>query len=216
MDQAESPSLASALTACGLTLEPAQIDQLDRYRTALWRHNADLNLTRHTTLDKFVGRDVLDSLELAKLIDRGRRVLDVGSGGGVPGVVMAICLPDLRLVLSESVQKKARVLQSMVAELQLPVEVFAVRAEELLELRTFDTLAVRAVAPLHKLLTWFAPHWDAFDELLVIKGGSWVDERGEARHRGLLKHLELRKAAEYETPGHEHPSVILRINRRNQ
>jgi 16S rRNA (guanine527-N7)-methyltransferase len=211
---ADHASLADALAAHGVVLEPAQIELLDRYRAALWRHNEDLNLTRHTTLEKFVARDVLDSVELAKVIPRGRRVLDVGSGGGVPGVIMAICRPDLRLTLADSVQKKARVLQSMVGELGLPVEVFGVRAEELLELRTFDVLAVRAVAPLHKLLTWFAPHWDAFDELLVIKGGAWADERGEARHRGLLKRLELRKVAEYETPGHSHPSVILRIARR--
>ena len=61
-------------------------------------------------------------------------------------------------------------------------------------------LVARAVAPLAKLLFWLAPHWDAFDELLLVKGRSWVDERGEARHRGLLKNLELRKAAVYAMP----------------
>jgi 16S rRNA (guanine527-N7)-methyltransferase len=129
---------------------------------------------------------------------------------------MAITRPDLRMTLAESTQKKARVLQSMIDELGLHVEVFAVRAEELLELRTFDTITARAVAPLWKLLTWLAPHWRSFDELLAIKGRSWVDERGEARHRGLLKNLELRKAAEYPMPG-DPPgeSVILRLTRRD-
>jgi 16S rRNA (guanine527-N7)-methyltransferase len=71
------------------------------------------------------------------------------------------------------------------------------------------------VAPLWKLLTWLAPHWRAFDELLAIKGKSWVEERGEARHRGLLKNLELRKAATYPMPG-DPPgeSVILRLRPR--
>jgi 16S rRNA (guanine527-N7)-methyltransferase len=211
----EFPDLAAALAAYNIELLPDQIKQLDRYRAALWRWNEQLNLTRHTTLDKFVGRDVVDSLELAKLIPQGRRVLDIGSGGGVPGIVMAIARPDLRVTLVESVQKKARVLQSMVDELGLSIEVFAVRVEELLELRTFDTLVARAVAPLWKLLTWVAPHWRAFVELLAIKGKSWVDERGEARHRGLLKNLELRKAAAYPMPG-EPPgeSVILRLRPR--
>jgi 16S rRNA (guanine527-N7)-methyltransferase len=211
----EFQSLAEALRAYAIELEPEQVEQLDRYRAALWRWNEQLNLTRHTTLDKFVGRDVVDSLELTKLIPSGRRVLDVGAGGGVPGVVMAIARPDLRLTLAESTQKKARVLQSMVDELGLAVEVFGVRAEELLELRTFDTLVARAVAPMWKLLSWLAPHWEAFDELLIIKGKSWVDERAEARHRGLLKRLELRKAATYPMPG-EPPgeSVILRLRRR--
>jgi 16S rRNA (guanine527-N7)-methyltransferase len=208
----EFADLAAALAAYRIELLPEQIQQLDRYRAALWRWNEQLNLTRHTTLDKFVGRDVVDTLELAKLIPNGRRVLDIGSGGGVPGIVMAITRPDLRITLAESTQKKARVLQSMIDELGLPTEVFAVRAEELLELRTFDTITARAVAPLWKILTWLAPHWRAFNELLAIKGKSWVDERGEARHRGLLKNLQLRKAADYPMPG-DPPgeSVILRI-----
>jgi 16S rRNA (guanine527-N7)-methyltransferase len=211
----EFPDLAAALAAHDLEISPEQVELLDRYRQALWRWNEQLNLTRHTTLDKFVGRDVVDSLELANLIATGRRVLDVGAGGGVPGIVMAIVRPDLRMTLAESTQKKARVLQSMVDELGLAIEVFGVRAEELLELRTFDTLVARAVAPLWKLLTWLAPHWQAFDELLAIKGKSWVDERGEARHRGLLKNLQLRKAAFYPMPG-DPPgeSVILRLARR--
>jgi 16S rRNA (guanine527-N7)-methyltransferase len=211
----DHPMLADALAAHGIELEPAQIDLLDRYRVALWRWNEQLNLTRHTTLEKFGGRDVVDSLELAKLIPNGRRVLDVGAGGGVPGIIMAIVRPDLRMTLAESTQKKARVLQSIVDELGLPIEVYAVRAEELLELRTFDALVARAVAPLWKLLTWLVPHWNAFDELLVIKGKSWADERAEARHRGLLKRLELRKAAAYPMPG-EPPgeSVILRLRPR--
>jgi len=210
-------TLANALAAHAIELDPAQIALLDRYRVALWRWNEQLNLTRHTTLEKFVGRDVVDSLELAKLLANGRRVLDVGAGGGVPGIIMAICRSDLRMTLAESTQKKARVLQSIVDELGLPVEVFAVRAEELLELRTFDILVARAVAPLWKLLTWLAAHWNAFDELLVIKGKSWADERAEARHRGLLKRLELRKAAAYPMPG-DPPgeSVILRLRPRSK
>jgi 16S rRNA (guanine527-N7)-methyltransferase len=207
-------TLAEALDAFGVSLPPEQIDLLDRYRAALWRWNEQLNLTRHTTLEKFVGRDVVDSIELAKLIPRGRRVLDLGSGGGVPGVIMAICRPDLRVTMADSTQKKARVLQSIVEELGVGAEVFGCRAEELLELRTFDTIVVRAVAPMHKLLTWLAPHWKAFDELLMIKGSAWSDERGEARHRGLLKQLELRKAATYPMPGPAGESLILRVTRR--
>lgn len=209
---ADHPNLASALAAHRIELEPAQVELLDRYRVALWRWNEQLNLTRHTTLDKFVGRDVRDSLELAKQLPQGRRVLDLGSGGGVPGVILAVCRPDLRVTLCESVGKKAKVLQSMIDELSLPTEIFGVRVEELLQLRTFDVIVARAVAPMWKILFWLNPHWQAFDELLLIKGHSWVDERGEARHRGLLKEVDLRKIADYPMPG-DPPgeSVILRL-----
>lgn len=199
-EQVTPEALAASLAGYGIEVAPERVELLDRYRAALWRWNEQLNLTRHTTLDKFVGRDVVDSWELAKLVGQRRRVLDVGSGGGVPGLVMAICRPDLRMTVCESTQKKARVLEAIVRELELPVEVFGCRAEELLALRTFDVLVARAVAPLSKLLTWLAPHWQAFDELLVVKGRSWVDERGEARHLGLLKKLDLRKAATYAMP----------------
>jgi 16S rRNA (guanine527-N7)-methyltransferase len=116
----------------------------------------------------------------------------------------------------ESTQKKAKVLMAMVDELALPVDVCACRAEEVLELQTFDTLVARAVASLAKILYWVAPHWDAFDRLLLIKGQKWVEERAEARHRGLLHDLALRKAASYETRGHDTESVILLITQQGE
>ncbi len=216
IDDIPTDALAAAVTAQGISLEASQAELLNRYRAALWNWNEKLNLTRHTTLDKFVARDVVDSWELAKLIPQGRKVLDVGSGGGVPGLVIAILRPDLRVTVCESTQKKARVLESLIRELGLPAEAFGCRAEELLAIRTFDVLVARAVASLAKLLTWFAPYWNAFDELLLVKGRSWMDERAEARHLGLLKKLQLRNAAVYEMhgvgDGETGESVILRIS----
>jgi len=211
----EFRSLADALASQGIQLADDRLQLLDQYRSLLWSWNEKLNLTRHTTIAKFVDRDVVDSLELAKQIPQGQRVLDVGSGGGVPGLVIAICRPDLRVTLCESTQKKARVLEAMVGNLEAPVEVFGCRVEELLELRNFDTLVARAVAPLAKLLYWLHNHWEAFDQLLLVKGRNWVDERAEARHRGLLKSLELRRAATYPMSDADRESVILRIQRKD-
>jgi 16S rRNA (guanine527-N7)-methyltransferase len=205
------PTLAEMLADVGIALESEQIEQLDRYRELLWEWNEKINLTRHTTMEKFVSRDVVDSLELAKLLEKGERVLDVGTGGGVPGIILAIARPDLKVSLAESTQKKARAVEEMVAELNLPAIVYACRAEDVLEMATFDTLVARALASLTKVLTWLKPHWDAFDRLLLVKGPSWVEERGEARHHNLLHRLELRKAATYQTPRTGAESVILKI-----
>jgi 16S rRNA (guanine527-N7)-methyltransferase len=203
--------LAQLVAQYGVAAADDQLALLDRYREQLWSWNEKLNLTRHTTLEKFVTRDVLDSWELCKLLDGRRRVLDVGTGGGVPGLVMAILRPNLSVSVSESTAKKARVVEAIVGELQLPVEVYACRAEEVLQIRTFDSLVARGVAPLPKLLKWLQPYWDAFDELLVIKGAKWADERNEARHLGLLRGLELRIAATYQARDTGVESVILRL-----
>jgi 16S rRNA (guanine527-N7)-methyltransferase len=203
--------LKELLSAQHITATDEQLEKLDLYRRLLWSWNERMNLTRHTTLEKFVGRDVVDSYELSKLLEQGERVLDVGTGGGVPGIVIAILRSDLTLAVCDSTQKKARAVEAMVADLGLPIRVFPNRAEEVLEITTFDTLVARGLAPLAKVLTWLKPHWDAFDRLLLIKGRSWVDERAEARHLGLLRGRELRRAASYQTPGNDAESVILSI-----
>lgn len=211
IENTQPVDLAHALRVVGINLPDEQIEALDSYRAVLWRWNEQINLTRHTTMEKFVTRDVFDSLELAKLLPQRERILDVGTGGGVPGLILAICRPDLRVSVCESVQKKAKVVEAIVSELRLPATVYGCRAEEVLQLQTFDTLVARGVASLAKILRWVEPHWSALDRLLLIKGRKWVEERGEARHLGLLKNLELRKAASYLTPSTDAESVILSI-----
>jgi 16S rRNA (guanine527-N7)-methyltransferase len=204
-------SLAEALAAHAIALPPEQLARLDAYRALLWEWNAKLNLTRHTDYETFVIRDVVDSLELAKLIPPQAKVLDVGTGGGVPGVIIAIMRPDLHVELCESVAKRAKVVAEIVATLELPIPVYNARAEDLLGDAQFDIVVARAVAPLAKMLAWFADCWPGIGQLLLIKGTRWTEERGEARHRGVLKPLELRVAATYLTPVTGAENVILRI-----
>ncbi len=214
-DPTDSTSLAEALQALELKLPDEQIAQLDRYRAVLWRWNEKLNLTRHTDFDAFASRDVCDSLQLAQLLDPGEEVLDVGSGGGVPGIILAILRPDIEVSLCESVQKKAKVLDSIVTELKMSVPVHHCRAESLLNDFRFDTIVARAVGPLWKICTWFAPHWQSITRLLLIKGPRWTEERAAARERGLLAKLALRRVAQYPMPGTDSHSVILQLTRQD-
>ena len=209
-------TLNKALDRHQLQLTDHQIEQLERYCALLWEWNEKLNLTRHTDYDRFVSRDVVDALELAKHLELGERVLDIGTGGGVPGVLLAVLRDDLEISLSESVGKKAHALQDIVARLELDVPVLADRAEHVLQDLTFDTLTARAVGPLWKILKWLAPHWSHFHRLLAIKGPRWIEERGEARHRGLLKNLELRRVADYPLAGTSSQSVIVQIRPKRQ
>ena len=205
-------TLAAALTRHAIELEPEQIAALDRYCQILWEWNAKMNLTRHTDYEKFVARDVVDSLAFSQFIEPDELVLDVGTGGGVPGVVLAIARPDLSVELCESVAKRARAVREIVEAIPLSAAVHHARAETLLEENNYyDVLVVRAVAPLPKLLGWFAPYWGRFRRLLVLKGPAWTEERHAARESGLLKGLELRRRLSYPLPGTDSESVLLEI-----
>ncbi len=204
-------TLPAALARHQISLPESQVVALDQYCAILWEWNEKLNLTRHTDYERFVARDVLDSWQLSKHLQADDVVLDVGAGGGVPGLMVAILRPDLHVSVCDSVGKKARVLENMVQRLKLAVPVYPQRAELVLEQRRFTAVTARAVGSLAKMCEWFSAHWPAIGRLLTIKGPSWVAERGEARHRGYLKNLELRKVAEYPMPGTESRSVILKV-----
>ena len=206
-------TIAGALAEYQIDLPDDQVAKLDEYCRLLWDWNHKINLTRHVDCQKFVSRDMVDSLAIAEQLQSGEKVLDVGSGGGVPGIILAVVRPELQMTLCESIAKKARVLADMVERLELPVRVVHGRAEDLLADERFDTLVIRAVARLQKLLTWFAPQWDGIGRMLLIKGPGWVDERGEARHHGLMHGLALRKLTEYVIPGTDVQSVVLQISR---
>lgn len=203
--------LTAALAARQIELPEKQVDRLREYCKLLWQWNARLNLTRHTDYAKFVSRDVVDSLAFAQFLNPEEKVLDVGTGGGVPGVLLAILRPDLKVWLSESVGKKARAVADIVKRLGLDVPVIHGRAEDLLGPSQFNTLVARAVGTLKTLLEWLRPHWASFDRLLVLKGPAWIKERGEARHFGLLGNLALRRLTSYPIPESQAESVLLQI-----
>lgn len=204
-------TLPAALVRHGFELPAPQVEQLDKYCRLLWGWNEKMNLTRHTDYEKFVGRDLLDSMQLAAHLREGEEILDVGTGGGVPGVVLAIIRPDLRVSLCDSVGKKARAVENMIEQLGLEAPVYPHRAEEALEDARYDALVIRAVGPLWKLLLAFKPHWNAMRRLLVVKGPKWLEELNEARRRGLMHSLQIKTAAEYAVKGNDGKSVILKI-----
>lgn len=211
VDPYPNDTLAAALARHRIELAPDRVQLLDRYCQLLWDWNEKINLTRHTTYEKFVTRDLIDTLQLATLVHPKEEILDGGSGGGVPGLTLAIVRPDLEITLSDTTGKKARVLEDLVKQLKLPVPVFNARTETLLDDTRWDALTIRAVGPLWQLLTWFRPHWASITRLLIIKGPKWKEEQAEASRRGLLRDLELKVGAEYPMAGTESSSVILKV-----
>jgi 16S rRNA (guanine527-N7)-methyltransferase len=217
----DSGSLAESLTQFGISFSAPKVRKLEEYSVLLWDWNTRLNLTRHTDYRKFVSRDVVDSMALAEFLRPRERVLDVGSGGGVPGVILAILRPDLQIELCDSTGKKALALSEIIQELRLDIPIHHDKAETILAGRgkgtRFTTLTIRAVSRLVPLLRMTAPYWNMFDRLLLVKGPKWVEERGEARHYNLMTKLALRCLKTYPTPITETEnvnSVVLQICRK--
>ena len=210
--------LADALRRYGFSLSPSKVRRLDEYCQLLWTWNERLNLTRHTDHEKFVSRDLTDALALAEFLRAGERILDVGTGGGVPGIPLAILRPDLRVELCDATGKKTLAVSEILREMKLDIPVWHDKVETLLPKREkgerFTTLVVRAVSRLADLLRMVAPHWTLFDRLLLVKGPRWPEERGEARHFNLMNKLALRCLKTYSTKTTNIESVILQVCRK--
>jgi 16S rRNA (guanine527-N7)-methyltransferase len=186
---------------------------LASYCTLVWDWNTKINLTRHTDPDRFVKRDLLDGVMLARQLATNEEILDIGTGGGVPGILIAILRPDVQVTLCDNVAKKARVAEHIVDRLGLRVPVYPQSVVKVLEDFRYDSLTARAVGPLARLCGWLREDWHKFGRLLAIKGPRWVDERGEARHRGLLHGVDLRRLVSYTMPDTDSESTILQLSR---
>lgn len=220
VSEGHAPSLAEAIVAeaarLGIAMPPEAAPKLAVYATSLWAWNERLNLTRHTDVERFVSRDIGDAAAVVPHLAHGERLLDVGTGGGTPGVILAILRPDLRVELCESVAKKAKAVTEIVRETGMAIPVHAAAAQEIVAKRPsgparFDTLVVRAVAPLAKLLGWFEPIAAAYGRLLVIKGPRWTEELAEAQVQRLARKVQVRRIAAWPLRGTDNESVLLEV-----
>ncbi len=138
------------------------------------------NLVSRRARDELRSRHVPECVALASMLPRGeQRVLDVGSGGGFPGIVLAIVRPELAVHLLDSTRKKTNFLEDVGSELDLPVVVHRGRAEDLAKpplAETFDVVTARAVAPLDRLIRWTIPFLRVGGLLYAVKGERWEDE----------------------------------------
>ncbi|WP_457205560.1 16S rRNA (guanine(527)-N(7))-methyltransferase RsmG [Nocardioides sp. P5_C9_2] len=127
-------------------------------------------------------RHLLNCAVLGEAVPSGATVCDVGSGAGLPGLVLAIARADLEVTLVEPLLRRTTFLEEVVAALELPnVEVVRGRADALHGTRTFDVVTSRAVAPLERLLQWSMPLVASHGALVAMKGSSVAEEIEAAR-----------------------------------
>jgi 16S rRNA (guanine527-N7)-methyltransferase len=124
-------------------------------------------------------RHVLNCAVVAALVPDGARVVDVGSGAGLPGIPLALVRPDLEIVLVEPLARRVEWLQEVVDDLGLALEIERGRAEDPVVRRRWegaDVVTARAVAPLHRLAAWCLPLARVGGMMLAIKGATATDE----------------------------------------
>lgn len=127
-------------------------------------------------------RHLVNCALLAELVPPGARLVDIGSGAGLPGLVLAVARPDLTITLVEPLLRRTTFLEEAVDDLALSrVEVVRARAEALHGVRRFDVVTSRAVAPLDRLLRWSMPLVEPGGALVAMKGSRVADEVRAAR-----------------------------------
>jgi 16S rRNA (guanine527-N7)-methyltransferase len=166
-----TPVLVDGIRALHLDLNDAQIAQLMDYLALLSKWNAVYNLTAVREPARMVEQHLLDSLAAVPAFDGAENVLDVGSGGGLPGMVLAIARPDMRVAMVDTVHKKTAFLTQAKSELGLSnVTVHTSRVEQLQTPRKFDVITSRAFAELADFVSW--------SHHLLAEGGRFIAMKG--------------------------------------
>ena len=181
---------------------------LRRYASWLIGAGVERGLIGPRETDRIWDRHIANCAALAELIPKGASVIDIGSGAGLPGLVIALVRPDTSVTLIEPLARRFDFLNEVVADLGIPVTVVRGRAEQVKVPRA-DVVTARAVAPLAKLLGWALPLVAPGGMVLAMKGSSAAEEISEAS--GALKG---RKAA-IVMCGHEYvepPTTVVRVD----
>lgn len=206
-NQALQSQLESGLQQLGLTLPVQAVEQLMHYLSLLQKWNKVYNLTAIRDPQEMLVKHLLDSLAVVPQIS-GQRLIDVGTGGGLPGIPLAICYPERQVDLLDSNSKKTRFLIQAKAELKLEnTLVLHSRVEEYQPTELYDGVISRAFASMEDMLHWTKHlladdgHWWAmkaqkdFEDYSKLAGLVNIDEMIDLQVPGLNAERILIKAS---------------------
>ncbi|HRK32381.1 MAG TPA: 16S rRNA (guanine(527)-N(7))-methyltransferase RsmG [Tepidisphaeraceae bacterium] len=196
-----------------VTLDQTRIDQLSAYLDRLFAVNEQMNLTRIENREQAELLHIADSLTVLRHIpEAALRLADVGSGGGLPGIPLAIARPDLKMTLIDATAKKAAFLEQTAQHLGLTnVTVVGQRSEQLRG-HQWDVVTARALAAMDRLIQWCLPLVKPGGVLLAMKGPKAREELVNCqpiinRYRGAAPTIHPA-----DLPGRDH--LIIEIPRR--
>ncbi len=202
----------------GIVLEKEQLDGIERYATELLYWNKKVNLISRKDERRVIERHILHSLSLvvyADIPDKAR-CIDVGSGGGLPGIPLAIARPDLEMLLIDSIRKKANIAEMLASHTGLKkISAQRARAEDPIFQKNyvayFDVVLARAVASVSKLISWTAKILNPDGKFVFLKGGDLTSEIEEARKKfpGLTVDVKPIKMIGVESFEHADKKVLI-------
>ena len=201
------PDLAERLAELAIELEPGDTERLGRYLAILLANNELLNLTAITDPAEAWIKHIFDALTLLPVLSESEppaSIADVGSGGGVPAIPLALVMPDHRFTLIEATAKKAEFLKAAAEALDARnIDVVADRAEVLGQDRhamreRFDIVTARALGRLNVALELCAPLCKITGRLVLVKGQRAAEELEEARP--AMEQLGVAHAGTIDTP----------------
>jgi 16S rRNA (guanine527-N7)-methyltransferase len=183
--------LAQGIDELKLDLDDTRQAKLMDYLALLFKWNSVYNLTSVRDPMQMVTHHLLDSLAAVPAFDGAANVLDVGAGGGLPGIVLAIARPDMSVALIDTVHKKTAFLTQVKAELGLSnVTVYTMRVEQLQVERKFDVITSRAFADLSDFVNWSGHLLADGGRFIALKGVAPAEE--QQRLPGEWRVSELR------------------------
>jgi 16S rRNA (guanine527-N7)-methyltransferase len=189
---------------------PAAGPNLETYANWLATEGVVRGLIGPREVERIWDRHLANCAAMSELIPTGASVIDIGSGAGLPGLVLAIVRPDCQVTLVEPLLRRSEFLQEVTTDLGLTnVEVIRARAEQVKN-RKADVVTARAVAPLERLLGWAMPLVATGGELLAMKGSNAAQEIAQAQAKLGKFQVEIHQVGQaFVDP----PTTIVRVTR---
>ena len=214
-DRCVTERLQAGLERLGVAADGVTLDRLARYHALLTEWNARIDLTAVLDPEEMVDRHYLDSAAplALDLIPQGARVIDVGTGAGLPGIPLCILRPDLRVTLLDAQRKRVTFLQAAIEALDLPAQAVHMRAEDAArdEARreAYDVAVSRAVAATPTLLELTLPFVRVGGRAIAWKGPGLQAELDQARRAAHLLGGALEGVLDAPVPGRDWQHVLL-------
>ena len=192
------------LEKLGISITKKQLDQLEKFYEILVEENEKMNLTRITNREEVYLKHFYDSLTLIKMIDLSQdlTLCDVGTGAGMPGIVLKIVFPNLKITLIDALQKRINYLKKVIEKLNLTeIEAIHIRSEDYAKTvrEKFDIVTARAVANL-KVLSEITIPMVKIDGLFIAMKAQAQDELEESKKIISNLSAEIQKVEEFKLP----------------